>query len=167
MKYKPDYIEAENDLGFALDRAGRTKDAIEHFQHIVQINPYYLDARYNLCLLLVKTGQLQEAIKQYEQALRIKSDSPELHNGLGALLVNTGRSQEAIGHFKLAIRFKPDFALAYKNLTFAYAAIQQPSEAVATAQKALELAQSQGNTELARQIEDWLNSYRDGLRTSK
>jgi hypothetical protein len=41
--------------------------------------------------------------------------------------------------------------------------MHESSEAIAMAEKALELARSQGQTELAEKIEKWLNSYRASL----
>ena len=77
-------------------------------------------------------------------------------------MVQAGRPGEAIEHFQQALRLKPQFTDAYYNLALAYAGMHQSSEAVAAAGKALELARSQGQTALARQIEDWLNSYSAG-----
>jgi hypothetical protein len=52
-------------------------------------------------------------------------------------------------------------------LAVAYTAAQQSSQAIATAQKALEIARAKGQAELARQIEIWLNSYLSGLQIPK
>jgi hypothetical protein len=47
-------------------------------------------------------------------------------------------------------------------LALAHAKTGRSADAVASAQKALELARSQGQTALAKKIEDWLKSYRAG-----
>ena len=75
----------------------------------------------------------------------------------------TGRPQEAIEQYKQTIRLKPDAFEAHYNLAMIYASMHQSSEAVAAAQKSLEIARSQGRTQQAKQIENWLNSYRAGL----
>jgi hypothetical protein len=62
------------------------------------------------------------------------------------------------------LSLKPDSSETYFNLSLAYAAMSQPYQALAIAQKALELARFHGQTALAKQIEDWLNSYRAGLK---
>jgi tetratricopeptide (TPR) repeat protein len=71
--------------------------------------------------------------------------------------------REAIEYFIHAIKLKPDYIDAYSNLMLAYAKLDQSAEAVATAQKALEIARSKGQTEQAKKIEDWLNSYRASM----
>lgn len=79
---------------------------------------------------------------------------------MGVALVKTGRPEEAVQQFKQALRLKPDDIIAYNNLAESYAKMHLSSEAVASAQKAIELARSQGQTALLKQIEDWLKSYR-------
>jgi hypothetical protein len=58
---------------------------------------------------------------------------------------------------------KPTYTEVYYYMALAYASLHQSSNAIAAAQKALELARSQGKTPLAKQIEDWLNAYRASL----
>ena len=60
--------------------------------------------------------------------------------------------------FSRVRRLKPSFTDAYYNLALTYADMHQSSEAIAMAKKALELARSQGQTALAKQIEELLNS---------
>ena len=95
--------------------------------------------------------------------LRLRPDFAEIHNNLGVVLALTGENEKAIEHFKQLLKLKPDYLNAYINLASAYALMHRSAEAVAAAQKALELARSQGQTTLAKQIEEWLNSYRAGL----
>jgi tetratricopeptide (TPR) repeat protein len=69
------------------------------------------------------------------------------------------RLPEAIEHFQQALRLKPDVAETCANLAVVYAKTNQPSAAIASAQKALDIARSKGQTALAKQIEDWLTTY--------
>jgi Flp pilus assembly protein TadD len=112
---------------------------------------------------LFQSGRTQEAIDHYQIALELKPDYFEVHNNLGAALIKAGRPQEAIKHYKQGLQLKPNDTSMYINLAVTYASVKQSSEAIAAAQKAIELARSQGQTELARQDEDWLNNYRAGL----
>jgi tetratricopeptide (TPR) repeat protein len=78
-------------------------------------------------------------------------------------LVQLGSLREAVEHYQRAIQLKNDFTEVYFNLATTYARMHESSEAIAMAEKALELARSQGQTELAEKIEKWLNSYRASL----
>ncbi len=163
LQLKSNLLQAQNNLGKALLQVGRLQESIEHYRQALQLKSDDPDAHYSLGVALDQAGQLQEAIKHYQQALRLKPDYPEAHNNLGILLFQTGRSQAAIEHFEEALRLKSDFIMAYSNLASAYAGMHQATKAIATAQKALELARSQGQTAEAKRIEDWLNSYRASL----
>ena len=160
LRLNPDYIEVHNNLGFALANAGLMKEAIKYYRQALRLKPDYVEAHNNLGAALADAGLFQEAIEHYRQALRLKPDYIEAHNNLGAALVKAGRLQEAIEHYQQALVLKPDFTDVYINLALAYADNHQSSKAIAAAQKALELARSQGQTEMAKQIEDWLNAYR-------
>ncbi|MGA2799626.1 MAG: tetratricopeptide repeat protein, partial [Thermoguttaceae bacterium] len=160
LRLKPDSASAHNNLGNALTNAGRLQEAIEHFRQALQLNPDYAEAHNNLGTALADAGRPQEAIEHYQQALRLNPDYIEAHNNLGAALADAGRLQEAIEQYQQALRLKPGYAYLYFNMALIYARMQQSSDAIAAAQKALELARSQGQTEMAKQIEDWLNASR-------
>ncbi len=160
LKLKPKYAEAHNNLGNALGKIGRPQEAIEHFQQSLKFKPNFVEARFNLGNTLAGTGRPQEAIKHYEQALRLKPDYAEAHNNLAAALSSMGLYPQAIEHSRQALRLRPDYAKAWANLAALYARTNRSAEALAAAHKAIELALSQGQTALARQIEDWLNAYR-------
>ena len=153
---------AHNNLGSALFDAGRPQEAVEHYEQVLRLKPDHFEAHFNLGVILMQSGRFEEAIEHFRQVLQFNPDDHEAHNNLAIALAQTGRPQEAIEHYRQALRLKPDFTEAYFNLSFAYARIQNYTEAVATARKSLELARSQGRTELAGQIENWLNSYREG-----
>ena len=163
LRLKPDFTEAHYNLGITLVNIGRRQDAIEQFEYALAFKPDYPEAHYHLGDELLQLGRLQEAIEHYQQALKLKPDYPEAHSNLGSALFQAGRSQEAIEHYEQALRQKPGFTIVYSNLALAYAGMHQSSEAISTAQKGIELARSQGQTAMAKHIEDWLNSYRAGL----
>jgi tetratricopeptide (TPR) repeat protein len=165
VRLKPDFCTAHNSLGYALTIAGEPQEAIEHIRQALVLKPDFPEAWYNLGNAYKAIGQYQQAVEHYRQALTLKPDYPEAHNNLGIALFQTDRSAEAIEHFKQVLRLRPEDINAYNNLASAYASIHQSSEALAAAQKALDLARSQGQPALAKQIEKWLNAYRAGLST--
>ncbi len=160
LRLKPDYAEVYYNLGNALINMGRAQEAIKHFEQALRLKPDYVEALNNLGIALASVGRTQEAIEHFQQALRFQPNDAETHNNLGIALVNIGRAQQAIEQFLQALRIKPDYPDAYANLAAAYAETNRPTDAIAAAQKALELARSKGQTTLAKQLEDWLTSYR-------
>jgi tetratricopeptide (TPR) repeat protein len=159
LRLKPDLLQAHLNLGNMLVQEMRPQEAIEHFQQALRLQPDCLEACANLGIALALTGRVPEAIDFFRRCLLVKPNDAETHKNLGNALMQTGRPHEAIEHFKQAVRIKPDYIGAYNSLALAYASVNQSSQAVATAKKALDLARSQGQTALTRQIEDWLNSY--------
>jgi len=110
---------AHNNLGVALDKQGRTEEAVEHYLQALQIKPDYAKAQNNLGNALKNQGRIEEAVEHYLQALQIKPDYAKAHNNLGNALKNQGRIEEAVEHYLQALRIKPDFVEAHYNLGLA------------------------------------------------
>ncbi|MGD0384208.1 MAG: tetratricopeptide repeat protein, partial [Thermoguttaceae bacterium] len=162
LRLKPDYAEAHYNLGFALVKIGLLPESIKQYEQALRLKSDYSEAHNNLGIVLHKMGRLQESIEQFQLALRSKPDFPEAHNNLGIALVQAGRPEKAVEQYKQAISFKPDYDKAYFNLGNAYKAMGQHQEAIENYRQALELARAHGQTDLARQIENTLNSYKAG-----
>ena len=107
---------AHNNLGSALDKKGKTGEAILQFQEAIRLKPDRADSHYNLGNALLNQGRTGDAIRQYQETIRLKPDDADVHLNLGAALFNQGRTDEAISQFKEAIRLKPDDVAAQINL---------------------------------------------------
>jgi len=162
LKLNPDYPQVHDNLGAALLHTDRRQEAIEHFHRALRLKPDDPEAYYYLGNVSLEEGRLPEAIDYFQKALSFKPDYPEAHVNLGIALARSDRPREAIEHYQESIDLTPDSSdaqfRAYYNMASAYAKMHQSAQFLAAAQKALELARSQGQTALARQIEDWLNS---------
>ena len=68
LRAKPDYPEAQNNLGIALASIpGRATDAVSHFEAAVRLNPGFVSAHRNLAQLLEQIpGKRSEALAQYQ-----------------------------------------------------------------------------------------------------
>jgi hypothetical protein len=58
-----------------------------------------------------------------------------------------------------AARLTPT-AQAFANLAYGYALVHRVSDAIATAQRAIDLAQSQGQADAVAEYTHWLKNYR-------
>ena len=94
------------------------------------------------------------------KSLRIRPNFSQAHNNLAVLLAGAGQTDQAIEHFEQAMRLKPTVE-AYSNLAAAYALANRKADAIAAAEKALELARAEGETALAEQLEAGLTAYRN------
>ncbi len=147
-------------LGVALARLGKIPEAITQFQKAIALDPNCTDAHSSLGLAYFKTDRPQEAIAEFEAALRLQRNHAGAHAGLAAVLAHEGRFKEAVDHFRQALHFSPNLTEACAQLAETYAQMQQPTEAIAAAQRAIELARLQGQASLESKISAWLDDYR-------
>jgi tetratricopeptide (TPR) repeat protein len=134
LEIQPDIAEAHNNLASAFFQKGRQTEAVMHLQKALAINPHYGSAQENLAWVLAT------------------SSNPAIRNGLKALEL----AQEAN---KISSAENP---ATLRTLAAAYAESGNLPEAVAVAQKALQLATLQKNPQLAATIQIQLNFYTAG-----
>jgi protein O-mannosyl-transferase len=130
---------AQNNLGLALFRNGRIKEAIAHYQKSLEIYPHNADARDNLGHALEEEGQLDTALAQFQEAAESNPNSAVAHSNLGAALFRKGQVAEAITQYQRALEIMPLFADAHYNLGAALFRKGQVAEAIAQYQKALQI----------------------------
>jgi protein O-mannosyl-transferase len=152
------WVACDN-LGEKLLDSGQTQEAIILLNQALRIKPDFDDAHRNLGNALVKMRQLPEAIDHFKQAIRFGSDKAQAYNDYGSALVKAGRPQQAIEQYNKALRIEPNYINVYHNLALLYAGMRQSDDAISAARKAQDIAQSDGQTALARQIEEWIKSY--------
>lgn len=159
LELKPDSAESHFNWGRSLEELQAPRDAILHYEEAVRLKSEFAAAHNNLGILLSGSGRTQAAIEHYEAALAAEPDFAPGHTNLAAALASMGRSGEAIGHLEEAARLTPT-AQAFANLAYGYALVHRVSDAIATAQRAIDLAQSQGQADAVAEYTHWLKNYR-------
>jgi tetratricopeptide (TPR) repeat protein len=112
----PDCWLANNNLGRYLYNKGHIKEAIEHYQKAIQIDPNYAEAPNNLGAALAAEGRFDEAIENYRKAIQISPNFAYALNNLGMALAARGQFDDAIVNYRKAIQISPNFADALDNL---------------------------------------------------
>jgi tetratricopeptide (TPR) repeat protein len=138
VREDPNDARIQNNVGAALARAGRFKEAIPHYQKGLALNPQYHAIHNNLGKALFASGRVDEAIREYEKGLEIYPDSSELHNNLGSALARNGQLDEATAHFERAVAINPEYAEAHLNLGFAMLSDGRQNEAAREFSRAVE-----------------------------
>jgi protein O-mannosyl-transferase len=156
--------DAHNNLGAAMMKTGRLPEAIREFQAALALKPDFAGALANLGNALTRASHLPEAIEHLERAVQLEPDSADAHIILGAALTYSGKAAQAIDHCRVAIRLKPDSVEAYANLAQALNLAKQSDEAIATAEKGIEIARSTGQDAAARQLREWLTHLQAELK---
>ena len=168
LRIKSDFAQAHNSLAGALARQGKLNEAITHFIEVVQLDPNSARAHYTLARALKNGGRIKEAITEFKETLRLRPNWVIPMNSLAWLLATHKDAkyrnpEEAIQLAERACKLTNYEKPALLNtLATAYAAADRFSEAVATAEKALELAKSSKQEELVEQIIDHLSLYKTG-----
>ena len=129
--------EAPYRLGTNALRAGRSAEAIGHFQQALQRHPGLVAAVQGLGLAYAEQGQTAQAEAQFQTVLRLAPDFAEAYTHLGKLYVGTGRLDEAATAYRTVIRLQPDQAPGYHNLGTVLATQGQTEAAIAQLQEAL------------------------------
>lgn len=162
---------AHTNLGNLYQISGRISEAREQYEEALRIKPDYDMAHNNLAVTLIAAGQPDEAIRELELALRIKPDLVEAEDNLAWLLATLppaegGDPTRAVELAQRSCALTGNRAAANLNtLAVAYAAAGRFDDAVAAAQKALDLARSAGQRKLIGEIEAQLELYRGGRAT--
>ncbi len=145
---KPGDAPAHNNLGVLLARQGRYDEAISHYVTAVKLQPAYAKAHMNLADALAKQGRIGDALRHFRVVSIFAPDSPEALAAYAHALATAPDKQlrngpRAVELAERACELSQYSCLEYLNtLTAAYAEAGRQADAVATAQKALRLAET-------------------------
>jgi len=152
------------DLGMAYMHQGKLGDAIRLLSESIQRAPNGFDDQYepvrmrlSLAEALIAAGQSKQAEAPLLDALRRSPSHPEVHYRLAVTLADLGRTDEALAFYKKAVSLNPrvDTSAALHHLfATSYLKSRRFREALQHEEKALALARSQGNEELAKTLEE-------------
>lgn len=157
--------KAHYQLGELLLGAGKPQDALQPLQTALSLRPV-VEHHLMLADACSQLGDDAQAIVHYEKALELKADVAGTLNNLTWLLATT--PQSALRNGKRAVELgekaceltqqQEPFLLG--TLAAAYAEAGRFDEAVATAQKAIKLAQATGKAEVVARNNQLLELYR-------
>jgi len=156
------------DLAIALVQVGEAEEAVEHFTEALRLKPDYLDARIHLVYALVELGELESAIEHCQEILRFKPNQVEVLNVLAWIWATTNNTKFQKPIHAVELARKACELTNYENtglldtLAVAYAAAGRFPEAVEVAEKALQLARSSDQEDLAEVLRSRLVLYEAG-----
>jgi tetratricopeptide (TPR) repeat protein len=170
IRLRPDYADAHTELAMLLAQRGDTAQALEHYERAAAIPPEDAASQINLAAMLARIGRESEAIVHYKRALTVQPDSVAALANLAWLYATS--SDEQIGNGAEAVQLAEQANRLTGNkdtgvlrtLAAAYAEAGRFTDAVRSAEHALELAKNAQNARLAALIERELSLYRSGER---
>ena len=165
VEIKPNYGDAQNNLGIALLQTGKAEEAIPHFLKALEIDPTQAQTYYSLGGALFVQGKVSEALARWHQGLRSDPNNLPLLNQLAWVLatfpdasLRNGREAVELGERAVKVAPNPDPVLL-DTLAAAYAESGRFPEAVQTAQHALDLAVQKNAVSLVEGLKGKIASY--------
>jgi tetratricopeptide (TPR) repeat protein len=165
----PNNTNAQYNLGQAMFQQGKFNEAIRHWFEVVRLKPGDINVRYNLGMALVKQGKLDEAIKHWLEVVRLDPNDARSHYNLATALAAQGKIDDPLAHYSKAISLRPAIdksPVLHDILAVNYAKAGRFREAIVSAQKALNLARTAGDNQLAQEIEQRIELYRQNRSVS-
>ena len=166
VREAPDFAEAYYLLGTDLFRASRIDAAITAFERALQSRPVYPEVQNNMALALLKKGRPSEAIAHWENAIANEPDFVLALNNLAWVLAAFPDASIRNGDKALRLADRANQLSGGKDpnvlrtLAAAYAENGRFTEATATAESGLQLANTQDNSAVAKIFETDLAHYR-------
>ena len=168
LKLAPNLPAAHNNLANALLAKGQVDEAIVHCQQALKLAPNLAEAHNNLANALLQKGRCGEAVSHYQAAVTALPNHPHLLSNLAWVLATCPQASardgaRAVELADQARRLAGDEdPMLLGTLAAAYAEAGRFADAVAAAQRALELASAQANTDQAETLRARLDLYRSG-----
>jgi len=173
LELDPDNAFAHHDLGMALLPQKKFDQAVKHLSEALRRMPQGVDKQYNavnmhhnLGLALFYSRKFGQSVVHLYQAARLDPNNGKIHYDLAVSLAAQGKNQEALSYYSKALSLKPDVDISpilHFFLAQNYTKARQFQKAVLSAEKALTLARTTGDMQLARQIQGRIEYYKQQL----
>ena len=168
IEIDPTYVTAYSNMGSALLQKGLPEESLAYLEKGLRIDPGFISARFNIANTLLQMGRYEEALLHLQMALKIAPDDPQAQKSLAWILAtcpddrlrNGAKAVELAERAKTATKGRD--ATVLTTLAAAYAEVDRFSEAMQTAEQALQLAIKSGSIPLAQAIRNQLEFYRSG-----
>ena len=147
---------------------GEIDEAITHYRTALEMRPNHANSHNNLGTALRRKGLMEEAILQYQRAAELEPASALFQNNLAWMLATCPDASLRNGAKAVELAEQANQLSGGSNpivlhtLAAAYAESGRLAEAIATAQRAVELADAQGNTTLSKSLEQEIDLYQKG-----
>jgi len=162
----PNSPEAHLKMAGFFYRQNNLEESVKHCREALKLKPDYHQARYNLAHILFLLNRRKEALEEYYILLNVEPESVDTLNSIAWILAatedkNINNPSEAVKLAEKACELT-DYKMprTLDTLSVAYAAGDNFSKAIETAQKAIDLARSADRKDLVDMIQKRQDLYR-------
>jgi protein O-mannosyl-transferase len=166
LQIDPDSVEAYGNLGNAMLQEDKVDEAIAQYQKALQLSPHNANLYNNLGNALSRQGHFEQAMAQYQAAIKLEPNNPSFLNNLAWLLATCPEARVRNGRQAVQLAERVCQLTDYEQpqlictLAAAYAEAGRFEDAVATSERAHELAVAVGQQALALQSQKLLQLFK-------
>jgi tetratricopeptide (TPR) repeat protein len=166
IRLSPDSAPPHDNVARLVMSLRNPDTAVRHLTEAIRLNPNIALTHFNLALIFKSKGMTEEAVTHFREALRVKPNWEQPMNSLAWILATHNNPkvrdpQEAVNLARQACELtdyqNPGFL---DTLAAAYAAAGRFSDAVSTAEKALQIIASGDKKKRALAVQNRLDLYR-------
>lgn len=95
-------------LAFALDKAGRSDEALPYYQRILKLYPDYAEVHSNLGSLLASQGDTEGALVHFNRAVALKPDLESAWLNAGMIYERQDQPEKAVTCYEQVLEIAPD-----------------------------------------------------------
>src|SRR4029077_20073994 len=156
---RPDNSPAHENLAKALLQKGQVADALTHYRKLVDLQPDNMEVHNIVGTVLVQQGRVQEGVEEWQKVLSIEPGNGNAMSNLAWVFATSPdqsirNGTKAVQLAEQAVRISGGrIAILFRTLAAAYAENGRFVDAIQTAQRGIELANSQGNSGLATELQ--------------
>jgi len=98
LEHKSSDVRAWFNLGFLLQRQGRSNEAQRAYREVLRQDPAFHRAHLNIGQIAEREGRFDAALKEFRRALELAPRDPDVHYNLGVLMECAFRDKQAAHH---------------------------------------------------------------------
>ncbi len=168
VKFKPNFVEAWTNKGFAQGKLGRHLEKFSSCARATNIDPDFAEGWNCRGLARADLQQYEMALREFDRAISV-NDS--FYNGFfnkGQIQLKQGQLEESIKTTRVVISLKPDHSYAWSQVCRALYQLKQYKDAQAHCQESLKLKSDHQQTiKLLEKINNELNKRSNLTKDNK
>ena len=164
---RPDNSPAHENLAKALLQKGKVTDALIHYRKLLELQPDNIEVHNIVGTVFMQQGRIREGVEEWQKVLEIQPDNGNAMSNVAWVLATSpddslrdGAKAVQLAEQAMHISGRR-IPVLFRTLAAAYAERGQFSEAIQTAQQGIELANTQGNSELATELSGNIALYQE------
>jgi len=164
---RSDNSPAHENLAKALLQKGEVDNALVHYRKLLELQPDNIEVHNIVGTVLIQQHRIREGVEEWRKGLAIDPNNGNAMSNLAWVFATSPDDSlrdgaKAVQFAEQALRISGGrIPIIFRTLAAAYAESGQFSEARQTAQRGIELANSQGNSALAAELQGNIALYQE------